>query len=71
MGMSNPRAALGLPDGNAGQLLTRAKVKDMEGVIERDALPLDGNPGGAKEWLFPDPASQLGVHWTIPLVPPW
>jgi RHS repeat-associated protein len=71
MGMSNPRAELGLPKGNSGQMLTRARVTDMEGVMQRDALPLDGNPGGAPEWLFPDPASQLEVHWTIPLVPPW
>jgi hypothetical protein len=71
MGMSNPRAELGLPKGNSGQMLTRARVTDMEGVMQRDALPLDGNPGGAPEWLFPDPLSQLEVHWTIPLVPPW
>lgn len=71
MGMSNPRAELGLPKGNSGQMLTRARVTDMEGVMRRDALPLDGNPGGAPEWLFPDPAAQLEVHWTIPLVPPW
>ena len=71
MGMSNPRAGLGLPKGNSGQMLTRARVTDMEGVMQRDALPLDGNPGGAPEWLFPDPLSQLDVHWTIPLVPSW
>lgn len=71
MGMANPRGELGLPKVNSGQQLTRARVTDMEGVMKRDALPLDGNPGGAPEWLFPDPLSQLEVHWTIPLVPPW
>ena len=71
MGMANHRAQLGLPKGNSGQVLTRARVKDMGGVVQRDALPLEGNPGGAPEWLFPDPAGQLEVHWTIPLVPPW
>lgn len=39
--------------------------------MKRDALPLDGNPGAVPEWLFPGPFSQLEVHWTIPLVPPW
>ena len=71
MGMANPRSALGLPKVNSGQMLTRARVRSMDGVIKRDALPLDGNPGGAPEWLFPDPVSQLEHHWTIPLVPPW
>lgn len=71
MGMVNPRSELGLPKVNSGQMLTRARVRSMDGVIKRDALPLDGNPGGAPEWLFPDPMSQLEHHWTIPLVPPW
>ena len=71
MGIANPRSELGLPKVNSGQMLTRAKVRSMEGVIKRDALELDGNPGGAPEWLFPNPESQLEHHWTIPLVPPW
>jgi len=60
----------GLPKGNSGQMLTRARVTDMEGVVRRDGLPL-GRSGGAPEEFFPDPASQLEVHWTNPLVPPW
>jgi RHS repeat-associated protein len=71
MGMANPRNELGLPKGNSGQMLTRARVTNMDGVMQREALPLDGNEGGAPEWLFPDPENQLEVHWTIPLVPPW
>lgn len=34
-------------------------------------LLIPGNPGGAPEWLFPNPVSQLEHHWTIALVPPW
>jgi hypothetical protein len=71
MRMQSPRSSLGLPNGNSGQLLTRARVVSSEGVVERAALPLDGNPGGATEWLFPNPETQLVEHWTIPLVPPW
>ena len=71
MGMANPRSSLGLPKVNSGQLLTRARVQRMEGVVGRSALELDGNPGGAEEWLFPEPVSQREEHWTIPLVPPW
>lgn len=73
MGMANPRNESGLPKANAGQMLTRARVVNMEGVSTRDALPIleDGVEGGRSEWLLPDPESQLEVHWTIPLVPPW
>jgi hypothetical protein len=68
--MEDPRAQLGLPKVNSGEFLTKASVQDMEGVIQRDALPLDGNPGGGPEWLFPDPQTQLSELWTIPLEPP-
>ncbi len=73
MGMRNPRNELGLPTANAGQQLTRARVVNVDGVATRDALPIPegGVQGGAAEWLFPDPESQLEVHWTIALVPPW
>ena len=71
MGMANPRSSLGLPKGNSGQMLTRARVLNDDGVMTRGALPLDGNPGGAPEWLIPDPATQLAPLWTIPLVPSW
>lgn len=68
--MDNRRANLGLPKVNSGQFLTKASVQDMTGVIQRDALPLDGNPGGP-EWLFPDPQNQLSELWTIPIEPPF
>jgi hypothetical protein len=43
----------------------------MSGVIQRDALPLDGNPGGGPEWLFPDLQNQLSELWTMPIEPPF
>ena len=67
--MDNPRAESGLPKGNAGQFLTKAAVQDTEGVITRSALPLDGNPGNAEEWLFPDPESQLSEILDHPIGP--
>jgi hypothetical protein len=69
--MDNPMAELGLPGVNSGQFLTNASVQDMTGVIQRDALPLDWNPGGGPEWLFPDPQNQLSELWTIAIEPPF
>jgi hypothetical protein len=69
--MDNPRAELGLPKVNSGEFLTKASVQDMTGVIQREALPLDGNPGGGPEWLFPDPQNQLSELWTIAIEPPF
>jgi RHS repeat-associated protein len=69
--MDNARAELGLPKVNSGEFLTKASVQDMTGVTQRAALPLDGNPGGGPEWLFPDPQNQLSELWTIPIEPPF
>ncbi|MHB1597051.1 MAG: hypothetical protein ACYCO9_14075 [Streptosporangiaceae bacterium] len=69
--MANPRAELGLPKVNSGEFLTKARVLDTTGVVTRPALPLDGNPGGGPEWLFPDPVNQLEEIWMMPVVPPY
>jgi hypothetical protein len=69
--MANPHAMLGLPKVNSGEFLTKASVQDMTGVIQRNALPLDGNPGGGPEWLFPDPQNQLQEIWQMPIAPPF
>jgi hypothetical protein len=58
--MDNPRAQLGLPNGNSGEYLSSGQISDPAGIVTRGALPLDGNPGGAAEWLIPDPESQIG-----------
>lgn len=47
-----------------------ARVNDMGGVRKRSALPLDGNVGGAEEWLFPAPSTQLDVKYIERLHPP-
>jgi hypothetical protein len=71
MEMANPRNEFGLPKGNSGQFLTKARVQNMDGVTQRPALPLDGNEGGAPEWLFPDPHGQLEPLWRTPIHPPF
>ncbi|TKI63923.1 RHS repeat domain-containing protein [Nocardioides jishulii] len=68
--MANPRSRLGLPKVNSGEHVTCARVCDMGGVKKRDALPLDGNPGGGPEWLFPNPQQQLNEIWTLRMDPP-
>jgi hypothetical protein len=45
---------LGLPDQNAADRLIVGEVTDpSKAVVTRHALPLDGNPGGAPEYIFP------------------
>ncbi len=68
--MANPRSRLGLPKVNSGENVTCARVCDMGGLRKRDALPLDGNPGGGPEWLFPNPQQQLQELWTFRMEPP-
>ena len=69
--LENPRDALGLPDANSGEYLTTGRVLDWTGVVGRRALPLDGNAGGAPEYLFPDPEGQIQHIGTQPLNPPF
>jgi hypothetical protein len=69
--LENPRDALGLPNGNSGEYLTTGKVLDWTGVAGRRALPLDGNNGGAPEYLFPDPEGQIRPVGTRSLNPPF
>jgi RHS repeat-associated protein len=68
--MANPRSQLGLPKVNSGEYVTCAHVCSIEGVVKRDALPLDGNPGGGPELLFPKPELQLQHVWTTHVEPP-
>jgi hypothetical protein len=70
--LTDPRAELGLPtgpDGNPARFLSVGELRDPAGVTRRQALPLDGNPGGAPELLFPDPERQVelkGVYGVDP-----
>ncbi|MEE6272338.1 hypothetical protein [Georgenia wangjunii] len=52
--LANPRQLLGLPDVNTADNLLIARVTDPDAVVlQRHALPLDGNPGGAPEYIIP------------------
>lgn len=52
------RQLLGLPDVNSSQRLVIARIEDpSQVVLQRHALPYDGNPGGAAEYIIP-PANQ-------------
>lgn len=52
--MGNPRSALGLPKVNTATDLIVAKVDDTANVVvTRHALPLNGQPGGAPEYIIP------------------
>jgi RHS repeat-associated protein len=57
--LDNPRDALGLPNGNSGEYLTTARVNDWTGTFGQRAMPLNGNAGGAPEYVFPNPEQQL------------
>lgn len=62
MTVDNPRAQLGLPtgpDGNPGRFLSEGVLRDTEGIRVREALPLDGQPGGWPELLVPEPERQI------------
>jgi hypothetical protein len=67
--MRDPRKELGLPNQNSGQYITRARVKNWAGVSGRRSLPYHGNPGGAPEYLIPNPLENLGEMETKPVLP--
>jgi hypothetical protein len=69
--MADPRNSLGLPNANTGEYVTAARVKDWTGVVARRALSLDGNEGGATEYLFPNPEQQLEHISTTAVEPPY
>ena len=59
--MPSPRADMGIPDVNAGRFRIRGQLIDVTDVQVRHALPLDGQPGGALEYLIPDPSGQIRI----------
>ncbi len=69
--MANPRDELGLPNGNSGEFVSKARVLNEDGVERTIASALDGNSGGAVEWRFPNPSMQLRVESTIEVHPPY
>jgi RHS repeat-associated protein len=66
--MTNPRDELGLPDGNSGEFVSKAKVLQEPDVIQK-AAELDGNAGGAEEWKFFNPSEQLRIESTTRVNP--
>jgi hypothetical protein len=70
--MRNPRASLGLPDLNTGENLIIAKVDSVANVkVTRHALPLNGQPGGAPEYIIPGafgPTKGLTLLSDTPLI---
>ena len=69
--LESARGSLGLPSENTGEFLTKAVIKDWTGIQARPSLPLAGNPGGALEYLIPDPARQLDMLSTVRVSPPF
>ncbi|PZU47565.1 MAG: hypothetical protein DI566_05370 [Microbacterium sp.] len=71
---SSTRSALGLPDVNSAERLVSASVDDLGSVVlQRHALPLNGMPGGAPEYIIVGgdlPAKGLSliddVAWRLP-----
>lgn len=71
---SSTRSALGLPDVNSAERLVSASVDDLGSVVlQRHALPLNGMPGGAPEYIIVGsdlPAKGLtlirDVAWRLP-----
>ncbi|MCA1656448.1 MAG: hypothetical protein LC713_01835, partial [Actinobacteria bacterium] len=55
-----PRAQLGLPDVNHGRFVIKARLGDAADVkLVRRALEYDGQPGGAPEYIIPEPETKL------------
>lgn len=69
--LSNPRVQLGLPSGgpsgalNTADNMSFAQVTDpsVMPVDPRHAFPLDGNPGGASEFIFPGGVNSPGLSF--------
>lgn len=56
------RSLAGLPDSNTARFISEGTLVDNTGVGVRNALPLDGNPGGLKEFTVPEPAKQIKLE---------
>jgi hypothetical protein len=39
--------------------VSEGRLTSVEGVVSREALPLDGKPGGLDELVVPDPMNQI------------
>ena len=60
--MANPRSSLGLPRANSGESLIVGRVDSVDNLkVTRHALPLNGQPGGAPEYIIPGPYPSKGI----------
>ena len=73
----NYRNAAGLPSGgasgvnNTGQFLSEGVLKNPVGITVRPAGGLDGNLGGLREFVVPNPFEQIIIKSTVPINPPF
>jgi hypothetical protein len=73
----NYRATAGLPSGresmayNTGRFVVVGILTDPSGVTVRNALAVDGNPGGLLEWKIPNPATQIEIVGVYGVNPPY
>jgi len=53
------RNAAGLPNQNTGRFLSEGTLLNSKGVAARKALSLDGNVGGLRELVVPNPQLRI------------
>lgn len=62
----------GLPNVNTAQFIAKATLKNPDGVVlTRNALPLDGHPGGLPEYIIPDAEKHLDLVDVAGVNEPW
>ena len=75
--VSNYRRIAGLPSGgesgayNAGRFVSVGVITDPAGIRVRQALSLDGNPGGLLEFVVPTPRLQITLTGVYGVNPPY
>lgn len=69
--VANFRDAAGLPNQNTARFVSEGVLKSTTGVIQRAALPLDGNRGGLTELLIPNAEKNVKVTRVSGVNPPF
>lgn len=75
--MPNYREAAGLPSGgesgafNAGRFVSEGIINDASGIQVRQALSVDGKPGGLVEFVVPNPEVQITLIGVYGVNPPY
>ncbi len=63
------RDVAGLPDGNTGRFFSEGSLRNVEGITQRSALPLDGKVGGLDELVVPNPREQIELKRVLGINP--